>query len=194
MTVTLTPDQEAFIAQQLASGHYQSPGDAINESLGMLRSQEEFIRANATELRRNLAVGLEQARRGELVDGKTAIEDLRRTLRQRGSGLCNEFLRVLPQANLDVKEIAVYIYDRNPAAADRFLSELDLAHAENLSQAPRQRGRLRRKLGEGVRSTFPIGSYLIFYHLHTAGSPSDAEFILRWPGGFPGCSGESERH
>ena len=83
MTVTLTPEQEKFIAEQLKSGHYQSPNDVITQSLGMLRAQEEYIRTGAMELREKIAVGLDQARRGELVDGKSAIQNLRNKLRRR---------------------------------------------------------------------------------------------------------------
>ncbi len=86
MTVTLTAEQEQFIAEQLKSGHYQSAGDVIAQSLGMLRAQEEFIRTNTAELREKLAVGIEQIRRSEVVDGKTAIQNLREKLHRRERG------------------------------------------------------------------------------------------------------------
>lgn len=83
MTVTLTAEQEKFIAEQVGSGHYQSAADVIAQSLGLLRAQEEFIRANATELREKIARGLQQIQRGETVDGKTASAKLREKLHQR---------------------------------------------------------------------------------------------------------------
>ena len=86
MTVTLTAEQERFIAEQLKSGHYRSAGDVITQSLGMLRAQEEFIRSNVAELRDKIAVGLEQVKRGEVVDGRTAIRNLRGKLRRREHG------------------------------------------------------------------------------------------------------------
>ena len=43
MTVTLTPELEQFIAEQLKSGHYRSADDLITQSVGMLRAQEKFI-------------------------------------------------------------------------------------------------------------------------------------------------------
>ncbi len=86
MTVTLTPEQEQFIAEQLQSGHYQSAGDIIAQGLGMLRAQEAFIRSNTDELREKIAVGMEQIRRGEVVDGRTAIRNAREKLRQRELG------------------------------------------------------------------------------------------------------------
>ena len=85
MTVTLTAEQEKFVAEQLAGGYYRSATDIIAQSLGMLRAQEEFIRSNAAELREKIAAGMEQIRRGEVVDGKTAIQNLREKLLLRRS-------------------------------------------------------------------------------------------------------------
>ena len=86
MTVTLTTEQEKFIAEQVDNGHYRSADDVIAQSLGMLRAQEEFIAANVAELREKIARGMEQIRRGETLDGKTAIDNLREKLRQRERG------------------------------------------------------------------------------------------------------------
>jgi antitoxin ParD1/3/4 len=85
MTVALTAEQGKFIAEQLAGCHYRSAADVITQSLGMLRAQEEFIRSNAAELREKIAVGMEQIRRGGVVDGRTAIRNLRGELRSRRS-------------------------------------------------------------------------------------------------------------
>ena len=86
MTVTLTAEQEKFIADQVGSGYYQSAADVIAQSLGMLRAQEEFIRLNVVELRDKVASGVEQIQRGETVDGKTAIQNLRVKLYKRERG------------------------------------------------------------------------------------------------------------
>jgi antitoxin ParD1/3/4 len=85
MTVTLTSELERFIAEQLKSGHYRSADDVITQSLGMLQAQEAFIQTNAAELREKVAVGLEQIRRGEVVDSRDAIRRLREKLRSRES-------------------------------------------------------------------------------------------------------------
>jgi antitoxin ParD1/3/4 len=80
MTVTLTPEQEKFVAEQLKSGNYRSVEDVVAQSLGMMRAQEEFIRSNTAELREKIAIGMKQIKRGETVEGKTAIQNLRRKL------------------------------------------------------------------------------------------------------------------
>ena len=86
MTVTLTAEQEMFVAEQMDSGHYQSAADVIAQSLGMLRAQEEFIRTNAAELREKIASGVSQIQHGEVVDGRTAIKNLRVKLDRREHG------------------------------------------------------------------------------------------------------------
>ena len=86
MTVTLTAEQEKFVAEQIRSGHYRSAADVVTQSLGMLRNQEQFIRDNISELREKIAVGLDQIQRGETVDGRTALKDLREKLRRQKNG------------------------------------------------------------------------------------------------------------
>lgn len=64
------------------------------------------------------------------------------------------------EANLDIEEIANYIFDLNPVAAHRFLDDLDEVF-DLLADFPLI-GRLRPDLGEGVRS-YPVANYLVFY-------------------------------
>ena len=86
MTVTLTPEQEKFIAEQLKSGYYRSAEDIIAQGLGILQAQEVFIDRNAFELREKIAISADQIRRGEVVDGRKAIQALREKLRKREAG------------------------------------------------------------------------------------------------------------
>jgi len=83
MTVTLPAELEKSVAEQIQSGHCRSANDAVVQSLGMLRAQEEFIRSNTTGLREQIARGLDQIRRGETVDGRSAIQNLRAKLHRR---------------------------------------------------------------------------------------------------------------
>jgi antitoxin ParD1/3/4 len=86
MTVTLTAEQEKFIADQLKSGNYCSADDVVAQSLGMLQAQEEFIRSNTAELREKIAAGMDDLRHGRVIDSKTAIENVRKKLRERQRG------------------------------------------------------------------------------------------------------------
>jgi len=86
MTVTLTAEQEKFITEQVSSGHFRSAAEVVAQGLGMMRAQEEFIRTNVSALREQLGDGMEQIRRGETVDGKSALQDLREKLHRRARG------------------------------------------------------------------------------------------------------------
>jgi toxin ParE1/3/4 len=64
------------------------------------------------------------------------------------------------EANLDIDEIANYIFDLNSVAAYSFLDDLDETF-ELLADFPLI-GRSRLDLGPDVRS-YPVGNYLVFY-------------------------------
>jgi len=65
-----------------------------------------------------------------------------------------------PLAEADILEIWDYIADDNPAAADRWMDQLDAQFQVLATQA--KIGRSRNELAPGVRS-FPVGRYVVFY-------------------------------
>ncbi len=65
-----------------------------------------------------------------------------------------------PLAEADILEIWDYIADDNPAAADRWVDQLD-AQFRLLATQPKI-GRARNELAAGVRS-FPVARYVVFY-------------------------------
>ena len=64
------------------------------------------------------------------------------------------------RAHLDLVEIASYIAEENPAAADRWLDTIG-EKCQLLAQRP-ELGRKRPDLAVELRS-FPVGHYVIFY-------------------------------
>jgi antitoxin ParD1/3/4 len=80
MTVTLTKEQESLVKEQLESGHFKSIDEVITQGLEMVKAQEAFIRENVVELRKKIATGLDQIRRGEVLDGEAAIANVRKKL------------------------------------------------------------------------------------------------------------------
>ena len=68
--------------------------------------------------------------------------------------------RYSSDANSDIEEIVLYIFDLNPVAAHHFLNALEET-CELVAVHPLL-GRPRPELGEGLRS-FPVGNYLFFY-------------------------------
>jgi len=65
-----------------------------------------------------------------------------------------------PLAEADILEIWDYIADDDPAAADRWVDQID-RQFRLLATQPKV-GRARDKLVPGVRS-FPFGRYVVFY-------------------------------
>ena len=72
--VTLEPMIEQFVQSQIASGRYESEAEVIRDGLRLLveREQDSIVRE-----------GIEQARRGEVVDIDTAFQELDRLLLDR---------------------------------------------------------------------------------------------------------------
>lgn len=63
--VVLTETQSDLVDRLVASGRYQNASEALRAGLRLLEREE----AELGDLRARLAVGLDQARQGELADG-----------------------------------------------------------------------------------------------------------------------------
>ena len=78
MNVNLGPVFDTFIADLLKSGLYQSQSEVVREGLRLLKEREELKNLRVAELRKEIAIGSEQADRGEFVDGELAFAEIRR--------------------------------------------------------------------------------------------------------------------
>jgi antitoxin ParD1/3/4 len=79
MNVSLTPQLEAMIRQRVESGRYNNASEVVREALRLLEEHERL-----QHLRSLLAVGLEDERRGELVEFTPEwIEGLDRRVEER---------------------------------------------------------------------------------------------------------------
>lgn len=76
LNVSLTPELEHFVSSKVASGRYQSASEVVREGLRLLEQREVTKQAALEEVRRKIAVGLEQADRGELFDGEEVFREL----------------------------------------------------------------------------------------------------------------------
>lgn len=87
MNVSLTPDQERFLADRVASGRYRTAAEVVREGLRLLMEKEALERERAEiwrqEVRRKIDEGLAEAVRGELRDGEETFEKLARRLGSR---------------------------------------------------------------------------------------------------------------
>jgi antitoxin ParD1/3/4 len=79
MNVSLTPELEAMIRQQVDSGRYNNASEVVREALRLLDEHQRV-----QHLRSLLAVGLEQAQRGELVESTPElVDDIARRAKER---------------------------------------------------------------------------------------------------------------
>ena len=83
MNVNLGTVFDKFIAELLKSGMYQSQSEVVREGLRLLKEREELKKLRLAELRKQIAIGSEQADRGEFVDGPQAFAKIRQLSNQR---------------------------------------------------------------------------------------------------------------
>jgi antitoxin ParD1/3/4 len=83
MNVNLGTVFDQFIAQLLETGLYQSQSEVVREGLRLLKEREELKNLRLAELRREIAIGSEEADRGEFVDGAQVFAEIRRRSAQR---------------------------------------------------------------------------------------------------------------
>ena len=76
LNVSLTPDLSRFVEDRLRSGRYQTASEVVREALRLLEARERASAADLEELRREIAVGMAQLRRGERVEGETFFRGL----------------------------------------------------------------------------------------------------------------------
>ena len=83
MNVNLTPELERLVQERVASGLYNNQSEVVREALRLLAEQDRVREAHLAKLRDAIAVGLEQANRGELLDGEEVMNELRASLRRK---------------------------------------------------------------------------------------------------------------
>jgi antitoxin ParD1/3/4 len=83
MNVNLGAVLDKFIADLLKSGMYQSQSEVVREGLRLLKEREELKRLRLAELRKEIAIGSEQADRGEFVEGEETFAEIRKRSSER---------------------------------------------------------------------------------------------------------------
>jgi len=77
MSVLLSPPLEKLVQQKVDSGIYHSVNEVIREALQLLDERDYLLKRRFEALRVDIATGLEQANRGELIEAKAVFEQLR---------------------------------------------------------------------------------------------------------------------
>ena len=66
MDVSLTSDLESLVNEKVESGEYPSVSEVICEGLRLLKERDDRSARRLEELRREIAIGLQEADRGEV--------------------------------------------------------------------------------------------------------------------------------
>lgn len=77
MNVSLTTQLEAFIQEKLDSGQYRSASEVVREALRLLWEQNQVRQLRLDRLRQEIATGIDEADRGELIEGESVFARLR---------------------------------------------------------------------------------------------------------------------
>jgi antitoxin ParD1/3/4 len=76
--VSLTPRLNDFVEELVASGRYQTSSEVFREALRLLEHRERQPILTQEQLKREVMIGYKQAKAGQLLDGPTVMEEIRR--------------------------------------------------------------------------------------------------------------------
>ena len=79
MNVSLPAELAEFVEREVASGDYGTASEVVRESLRLLRREKAVRDEKFAVLRREVGIGVEQAREGRL--SKRSISDIAESLR-----------------------------------------------------------------------------------------------------------------
>jgi len=76
MQINLPCNLERFLNQLVESGEYHSADEVVRDGLLLLQERVRVRETRREQLRKGIAIGIEQADRGELLDGEEVFRDL----------------------------------------------------------------------------------------------------------------------
>ncbi len=66
MNISLTKEFESYVTQKVESGLYHSASEVIRDGLRLMKERDELHQSRLAELRKDIALGVEQAERGQI--------------------------------------------------------------------------------------------------------------------------------
>lgn len=76
MNVSLTPELETLVHEKVQSGLYTSASEVVREALRLLHDRDAIQQQRLADLKREIAVGLEELRRGESIPSEQVLAEL----------------------------------------------------------------------------------------------------------------------
>jgi len=78
MNVSLTAELEELVQKKVEGGRYASASEVIRAGLRFLEQEDEARAARLATMRAEVRAGIDQAERGELIDGEKAVGRVRK--------------------------------------------------------------------------------------------------------------------
>jgi antitoxin ParD1/3/4 len=85
MNVSVGKEFEEFVRGKVESGDYASVSEVVRDGLRLLKEKELLLEARLQSLRGEIQKGIDQAERGELLDGEEVMAELRARILNRKS-------------------------------------------------------------------------------------------------------------
>ena len=82
MKISLRPELEKLIAEDVQRGPYQSVDEFVERAVSLLHEQEAWLATHRTEIAAKIEEGYASAQRGELLDPDSVRRDLEEHKRQ----------------------------------------------------------------------------------------------------------------
>ena len=77
MQLSLSPEMEEFVNRKIASGHYGSADEVIQDALRLMEENDRLRETRFEQLHKEIALGMEQLDRGEKIPAETVFAELR---------------------------------------------------------------------------------------------------------------------
>lgn len=87
MQIVLPPEVEAMVQRQVATGKYTNALEVILAGVKLLEQQEDIYQGRLEELQEEARIGWEASKEGKVVDGPTAMAQIRANLRSSHAAL-----------------------------------------------------------------------------------------------------------
>jgi antitoxin ParD1/3/4 len=83
--LTLTPHFDRLVRDKVASGHYQSASEVINDGLRLLELRDVNHQQALARLKSQIEAGWQASQRDEVVDGPSVFAEIRKISKARRS-------------------------------------------------------------------------------------------------------------
>jgi antitoxin ParD1/3/4 len=77
MNMSLTPELESLVHEKVQSGLYNSASEFVREALRLLNDRDMIQQPRLAELRREIAVGLDDLKHGGVIPGGQVFAELK---------------------------------------------------------------------------------------------------------------------